>query len=143
MDDMDNKAIDTEGGGTTPESDAWLMMARDAHHQSTDWFDASMRQTIEKAMAHFSNRHAPGSKYYADSYKYRAKGFRPKTRSTVRRNEAAAAVAFFSTQDMVAITAENQSNKQQIFSAAVLGELLNYRLTDSVKWFQTVIGAYQ
>jgi hypothetical protein len=126
-----------------PQDDAWLTMARDAYVQSSDWFDASLRPSIEKALAHFSNRHAPGSKYYSDSYKFRAKGFRPKTRATIRRNEAAAAVAFFSTSDMVSVTAENSNDKSQVVSAAVLSELLNYRLDDSIPWFLTVIGAYQ
>lgn len=133
--------IDTEESDSSPNS--WLMSARDAYESSSTWFDASVRRTTEKAMAHFSNRHAPGSKYYSDQYKYRSKGFRPKTRATIRRNEAAAAIAFFSTQDMVAITPENQSDDAQVVSAAVLSELLNYRLTDSVPWFQTAIGAYQ
>lgn len=122
---------------------SWLMSARDAYESSSTWFDASVRRTTEKAMAHFSNRHAPGSKYYSDQYKYRSKGFRPKTRATIRRNEAAAAIAFFSTQDMVSITPENQSDDAQVVSAGVLTELLNYRLTDSIPWFQTAIGAYQ
>lgn len=122
---------------------SWLMSARDAYESSSTWFDASVRRTTEKAMAHFSNRHAPGSKYYSDQYKFRSKGFRPKTRATIRRNEAAAAIAFFSTQDMVSITPENQSDDAQVVSAGVLTELLNYRLTDSVPWFQTAIGAYQ
>ena len=126
-----------------PDHDEWLKMAADAYTQSSDWFDASMRVTVEKAMAHFANRHAPGSKYHAESYKYRSKGFRPKTRATIRRNEAAAAVAFFSTQDMVSVTAENQSDKEQVLSASLLSELLNYRLDDSIPWFTTVIGSYQ
>ena len=44
---------------------------------------------------------------------------------------------------MVAITAENQSNDEQVISAAVITELVNYRLTDSIPWFQLVVGAYQ
>jgi len=134
-------AVDT--APESPQSDTWLQMARDAHQQSTDWFDASLRPTIEKAMAHFANRHAPGSKYHTDSYKYRHKGFRPKTRSTIRRNEAAAAVAFFSTQDMVTIAAENEVDEGQLVTAQILGELLNYRLDDSIPWFLILIGAYQ
>lgn len=127
----------------TPDDDRWLKMARDAYTQSTDWFDVSLRPTTEKAMAHFGNRHPPGSKYHSDSYKFRSKSFRPKTRATIRRNEAAAAVAFFSTEDMVNVTAENSDDKNQVMSAIILSELLNYRLDDDIPWFQTVIGAYQ
>lgn len=129
--------------GATPASDKWLTMARDAYEQSTFWFDVSLRPTVEKAMAHFSNRHAPGSKYHSESYKYRSKGFRPKTRSTIRRNEAAAAVAFFSTQDMMSCVAENEADQASKMSAIVLSELINYRLDDSIPWFQLVVGGYQ
>lgn len=138
-----NENIDTEALEREASLNQWMMSARDAYESSTTWFDASVRRTIEKAMAHFSNRHAPGSKYYSDQYRYRSKGFRPKTRASIRRNEAAAAVAFFSTQDMVSITPENQADEAQVISAGVLTELLNYRLTDSIPWFQTAIGAYQ
>ena len=132
------------GKGDTPDDSVkWIAMARDAYTESTDWFDASLRQTIEKAMAHFANRHPPGSKYHSDSYKFRSKGFRPKTRSTIRRNEAAADVAFFSTKDLVYISAENDSDESQRATAAVLGELMNYRLDDTIPWFLTLIGAYQ
>ena len=123
--------------------DRWLSMAEDAFTQSTDWFDASIRASVEKSMAHFANRHAPGSKYHSPQYKFRAKGFRPKTRGTIRRNESAAAVAFFSTQDMVKITAQDETNDEQQVSAKLLTELLNYRLDDSIPWFRTLIGAYQ
>jgi hypothetical protein len=142
MDEMPQMDDELNQDATDP-LDSWLSMSRDAYVQSSDWFDASMRQTVEKALAHFGNRHAPGSKYHSDSYKFRAKGFRPKTRATIRRNEASAAIAFFSTQDMVEVTAENGSDKQQVLSASVLTELLNYRLDDSIPWFQTAIGSYQ
>ena len=125
------------------ERQNWVQMARDGYDQSSDWFDASLRPVIEKAMAHFNNRHAPGSKYHSDSYKYRHKGFRPKTRASIRRNEAAAAVAFFSTQDAVDITAEDAGNGRQVASATVLKEVLNQRLDDSIPWFLTLVGAYQ
>lgn len=126
-----------------PEDDRWLKMASDAFEQSTDWFDASMRSTVEKALAHFANRHAPGSKYHSEAYKYRSRSFRPKTRATIRRNEAAAAAAYFSTQDMVSVSAQNQADKAQVVSAAVLSELVNYRLDDTIKWFQVLVGGYQ
>lgn len=126
-----------------PDGDNWLTMARQAYEASTDWFNSSLRKTTEKALAHFANKHAPGSKYHSDSYKSRSRGFRPKTRATIRRNEAAAAVAFFSTQDLVSISAENESDPAQQLSARALSEIVGYRLEDSIPWFQTLIGAYQ
>lgn len=133
--------------GEAPTADealaSWLAMARDAHTESSNWFDVSLRPAIEKAIAHFQNRHASGSKYYTEQYRLRSKGFRPKTRSTIRRNEAAASVAFFATADCVSITAQNDSDQNQRLSAAITSELVNYRLEETIPWFQTLIGAYQ
>lgn len=121
----------------------WLGMARDAYESSTDYFDSSIRKGMEDSIAHFQNRHAAGSKYHSEAYKYRAKGFRPKTRAIVRQNEAAAAVALFSTQDVLHITPEDEGNQQQRISAEILQELVQYRLDHSVNWYQTALGAYQ
>ena len=121
----------------------WLEEARDAYQTSSDYFDSSIRGRIEKNQAHFAGRHAPGSKYHSDSYKHRSKGFRPKTRAVIRKNEAAAAVSFFSTQDAVSIEAEHPEDLVQKVSAELNHELLNYRLENTIPWFQTVVGAYQ
>ena len=128
---------------TPEEINEWLMMARDAFEQAEDYFDGGIRPKQETALAHFNNQHAPGSKYYSDSYKYRAKGFRPKSRSVVRKNEAAAAKAFFSTQDVVHVQAENDNDEAQQVSAQINHELINYRLENTIPWFQTCLGAYQ
>lgn len=123
--------------------DPWLKKARDAYRNSTDYFDSSIRKTIERNLAHFNNRHAPGSKYYTEAYKYRAKGFRPKTRSVVRKNEAQAAVALFSTSDAVYVAPENDADKAQVVSAEIVQQLLQYRLTNTIPWFQTAMGGCQ
>lgn len=121
----------------------WLKLARDAYETSETWFDASVRSDLERNIAHFQNRHAPGSKYYSDLYKYRAKGFRPKTRAVVRKNEALAANAFFATSNLVVIRAEDESNIVQRVSAEINQELLDYRLKKTMPWFTTLIGAIQ
>jgi len=136
------------GEGNVPQgdsdvSDEWLTKARDAFNTSDDWFDASIRKDTERNLAHFASRHAPNSKYHTDSYKYRARGFRPKTRSLVRNNEAAAANALFSTSDAVHVSAENDADEIQKVSAEINQELLNYRLENTIPWFQTALGAYQ
>jgi hypothetical protein len=123
--------------------DDWLSIARDAYETSTDFFDSSVRKKVEKNIAHFGNRHANGSKYGSDAYKYRAKGFRPKTRSVVRKNEAAAATAFFATQDAVSIRPELDNDVDQQLSAEIMHEIVNYRLETTIPWFPTLIGAYQ
>lgn len=134
----DGELEDTEGGVNT-----WLQVARDAFEQADSYFDSSIRSKLQNAQAHFNNKHVPGSKYYSDSYRFRAKGFRPKSRSIVRKNEAAAAKAFFSTSDVVHIQAENEDDEAQRVSAEIMHSLLNYRLTKNIPWFTTLIGAYQ
>ncbi len=134
-----NEETDSE----RPGHDPWLQMARDAFSQSDDYFEANMRSDIEANLAHFQGRHAPGSKYYTDQYKYRAKGFRPKTRSMERKKESAAAQALFSTSDAVNIKAERTSDEAHRVSAEINQELLQYRLENNIEWFLTAMGAYQ
>lgn len=119
----------------------WLTLARDAYTASTAYFDASIRQQIEADLRQSQGQHPTGSKYLAD--KGRSRLFRPKTRATIRKNEAQAAEAFFSTTDVVAISPENDNDPIQKASAAVMSELLQYRLTKSIPWFLTLVGAYQ
>jgi hypothetical protein len=133
----------SEDGGANEADEKWLKMATDAYRTSTDYMESSLKKQWEKNAAHFRSKHAPGSKYYSDSYKYRSKIFRPKTRSTTRRHEAAAAMAYFATPDATHISAEDEDNPQQVLAAAINKELLNYRLDRDVKWFQTLIAAYQ
>ena len=128
---------------TSTGSDYWLSLAKDAYTQSESYFDANIRRGMEKNIAHFNSDHAPGSKYFSESYKHRAKGFRSKTRATVRRNEAAAAKAMFSTSDAVSITAERGRDESQRTSAEINKALLNYRLKNTIPWFPIAMGAYQ
>jgi len=123
--------------------DFWLLIARDAYRESESYFDANIRSDLERNMSHFANRHAPGSKYFGATYKHRHKGFRPKTRAMVRRNEAAAAVAMFSTEDTVHIKAARSNHPAHRISAEVNQALLQYRLHETIPWYMTVIGAYQ
>ena len=122
----------------------WLELARDAFKTSDTYFNSSIRKQIEKNINMFNSRHAAGSKYNQPSYKYRSKIFRPKTRSSIRRHEAAAAAAYFSTKDVVVVTADNQADKMAVFGAEVGENLVNTRLQDpKLRWFQTCVGAYQ
>lgn len=134
-------------GTKTEESpkidDFWLLVARDAYREAESYFDANIRSDLERNMSHFANRHAPGSKYFGQSYKHRHKGFRPKTRSMVRRNEAAAAVSMFSTNDSVHIAAARSNHPAHRISADINQSLLQYRLDNTIPWYMTVIGAYQ
>jgi len=130
---------DTKKGSKDP----WLTLARDAYRTSTDYYEASVQKRVAMALAHFQGRHAPGSKYLGESFKFRPKGFRPKTRAVIRRGEAGAAIAFFSTQDVVHIAPEDDSNPQSRFASGLLSQLVNFRLDHSIPWFLTLVGAYQ
>jgi hypothetical protein len=87
--------------------------------------------------------HPNGSKYRTPAYLSRSRLFRPKTRSAVRQNEAAAVAAFFSTQDVVSISPESYNNPDAQISADLMMELVNYRLTKTLPWFKLCIGAFQ
>jgi hypothetical protein len=128
---------------STESGDEWMRRAQSAMTQSTDYLDSNYRRQLEKNLALFQSRHPPGSKYHGDSYKLRSRLFRPKTRSAVRKTEAAAAAAFFSNEDVVSVTAENDEDPQQQASAEINKELLQYRLTKTIPWFQIVMGGTQ
>ena len=136
-------AGDVNAAEGTIQEDEWLQLARDAYRTSSDYFDANIRKGVERNLAHFANRHAPGSKYYSEAYRFRAKGFRPKTRAVIRKNETAAAIALFSTSDVVSVQAEDDTDLVQRVSAQINQELLQYRLNNSIPWFLTAQGAYQ
>jgi hypothetical protein len=125
----------------TTENHDWLATAREAYDTSTTYFDASIRRQVESDIRQFQGQHPVGSKYLAETG--RSKLFRPKTRTTIRKNEAVAAEAFFTTTDVVAVSAQDDNDPSQQASAAIMQEILQYRLTKSIPWFLTVIGGYQ
>lgn len=126
-----------------PQESFWLQRARDAYSSGKNWFDTSIRKQVEMNLAHWRNQHAPGSKYFSEVYQKKSHMFRPRTRAMSRRTEAATAVAFFATSDLVNVSAANESLKEQVDAAEVHNQLLNYRLENSVPWFQTIIGGAQ
>ncbi len=120
-----------------------LQRARDAYAGSTNYFNANIRQQIERDLRQFQSRHGPESKYSSPDYKGRSRIYRPKTRGVIRKNEAQAAEAFFSTLDPVSISAQNEKDPLQQASAEVMQELIKHRLSKTVPWFQLAMGAYQ
>lgn len=121
----------------------YLQIAKDAYSASTTYVDANYRKKWEDAICMFQSRHPADSKYNTQAYQHRSKLFRPKSRSMVRKHEAATAEAFFSNIDTIATSAVDEDNKDQAASAALMKELLNYRLTKTIPWFLTVCGAMQ
>ncbi len=123
-----------------------VKLARAGYQASTNYFDSSIRSLIESDLRQAQSVHEPGSKYRSDAWKGRSKLFRPKTRVAIRKNEAMAAEAFFSTHDTITVAPEDDRDKQQAVGASMHQYLLQTRLTHPQKglpWFITVLGAYQ
>ena len=124
-------------------NEIFLKRAREAFTSSTSFFDTNYRKKIENSLRQFQSRHPIGSKYYSDSYKFRTRGFRPKTRSFVRANEAKGVIAFFSNRDLVNVEPMNPDNPLQVASAELNKELLFHRLTHNIPWFQLCMAGIQ
>lgn len=138
--------MDMTDNGREPVAPApvdWLGLARSAYDTSTTWFDASVRRDIEQDIRQFQSRHPMGSKYGSEAYAARSRLFRPKTRTAIRKNEAVAAEAFFSTQDVVSVSPHDDSDPLQQAAAELMQQVLQWRLTKSIPWFMIVCGAYQ
>jgi uncharacterized small protein (DUF1192 family) len=125
------------------ESNVWLDLASDAYTTSTTYLDAYLRPEWERAIRQWQGKHAVGSKYLSDAWQKRSCVFRPKTRAAVRKNEAAAAAAFFSTQDVVEIKPVDDSDPINLMAGEIMQGMVNFRLTKTIPWFLTLIGAYQ
>lgn len=123
--------------------DIWLKRAAEFYSVSTTYLDSNYRGKWEDSLRLFQSKHPQGSKYLTSAYKYRSKGFRPKTRANVRNMEAAAAAAFFANQDIVDIAPQRPGDPQQQASAEIWKEVLQYRLTKTIPWFLTVVGGIQ
>ena len=144
VDTTETRQSDSASMDETKKDVNHLQLSRDAYNNSTNYYNANLRRQWERNIANFMSRHPGGSKYRSPAYLSRSKIFRPKTRSAIRQNEAAAVAAFFSTQDVVSITAEDYNNEEATMSANLLMELVNYRLTgSSIPWFKIVIGSFQ
>jgi hypothetical protein len=123
-------------------------IGREIWDASTNWLNSGRRARWNDSLRAFQSLHPSGSKYLSGDYRFRSTMFRPKTRSMVRRDEAATAAAFFSNEDVVSITAADDDDPKQKASAEILKALLQYRLADgdeenTIPWFLTLIGARQ
>lgn len=115
----------------------------ECYESSTNWLNQGRRVRWNDSLRAFNSQHPQGSKYLSREYAYRSTLYRPKTRTMVRRDEAATAAAFFSNEDAVSIQPGDPDDVAQVASAAVLQELLQYRLTHTIPWFLTLVGARQ
>jgi hypothetical protein len=130
-------------GGKAAGQSQWMKLARDAYSRSTNYFENNYRKRWEDNLRMFQSKHPRDSKYQSDNYKYRSRMFRPKTRSVIRKNEATAALAFFSNPDVTSIDPANQDSMEQVAGSVIMKELLQYRLTKTIPWFLMVVGGFQ
>jgi hypothetical protein len=124
-----------------------LDLVTQAENQGSDFLTAMIQTARERSYKAYRNEHGQGSKYFSPRFRNRSRIFKPKTRSAVRKNNAAAAAALFSSADVVLVTAQDESNAFQRASADLKKEILAYRLDrhgpHAIPWFQTSIGAHQ
>ena len=123
--------------------DFWLRIAREAYEDSSDWADTNLREQWDKSLSLFNSQHPPGSKYNTAAYEKRSRFFRPKTRTAVRNLQSAMAVAFFTNEDVVSVQPRNPNDLEQVAAAAVSQSIMQYRLTNTIPWFQTMSAALQ
>ncbi len=136
--------LDDDGAPpTTLAPDEAVAIAREAYDTSTNWISASRRARWSDSLKAFNGIHPAGSKYLSREYSGRSNLYRPKTRAMVRKGEASTATAFFSNEDVLSVKADDDDDPRQQASAEVLKALIQYRLTKTIPWFQTVIGARQ
>lgn len=140
---IDDAVVDTTNEAVAPPVTDWLKLSRDAFTASSTYFDAFVRPAIEEGIRQFNSQHATGSKYLTEQYRLKSKIFRPMTRKAIRKHEASAARALFSTEDVVSVRPVDDNNELHRAAAAVFGFLLQHRLTRSIPWFLTAMGAYQ
>ena len=127
----------------TPKENEWIRIARQIYEGSTDYLDANLRFQWEKSLSLFNGRHPPASKYNTTAYEKRSKFFRPKTRIAIRNLQAAMSVAFFTNEDVVSIEPANPNDQIQSAAAVVAQSIMQYRLTNTIPWFQTMVAALQ
>ena len=125
------------------EASFWTALAQSNFDTARYYQDASLTVQWERNADHFNNRHFRRSAYNTRLYKGRSRLFRPLTRASERASSAQAAAALFSNIEIVDIQPENQNDPAQMLSARIIKAVLTYRLTKSIKWYLTCMGAWQ
>jgi hypothetical protein len=121
----------------------FLKLAQEAYEASTTYVEQNFRADWDYSLRAFRSEHASGSKYNSTEFQHRSRLYRPKTRAIIRKNEAAAAMALFSNMEIVNLAAENPDDLMSVAGATALKEVVEYRLSRTIKTFPLVIGAFQ
>src|SRR5258706_4723995 len=121
----------------------YLALAKEAFEASSIFVDANYRKDWDYSLRAFRNEHAAGSKYLSEDFKARSRIFPPYTRSIVRKNEAAGAVALFSNMEVVNLSPGNPDDRMSVASCEAMKEIVEYRLSHTIPWFQVCMGGIQ
>lgn len=121
----------------------WVKRTQEAFDNSTEYVDQNCRADWDYSLRAFRNEHAAGSKYLSEEYKARSRLFPPKTRSIIRKNEAAGAVALFSNMEIVDLQPANPDDPMSLAARDAMKEILEYRLTRTLPTFQIAMGGIQ
>ena len=121
----------------------YLKLAQEAFEASSTFMDANWRPDWDYSIKAFRNEHASGSKYLSPEYASRSRLVSPKTRSIIRKNEAAGAVALFSNMDVVNLEPGNPDEMLSVASTAAMKAVLEYRLTKTIPTFEIAMGGIQ
>lgn len=122
--------------------DDFLSLSRQSYNNSETYFNAAHRNRVIDAMARYNSEHPKGSKYHNPAFEKRSKLFRPKTRATVRKREAAMVLAMFGSSDIVNVSA-TKGDAQSSYDASIQEALLNYRLQNDDRYYKLIIGGTQ
>jgi hypothetical protein len=124
-----------------------LALMKSAYRQGKEYQQTILQPLWTGAYNSFNNKHLTDSKYNQVRYRGRSRLFRPKTRSAARKKQAEAAAALFSSAEVIIVDAPNPADEKQAASAAVVKELLTYRLSRSndhsgIPWFMISMGSH-
>ena len=141
--DPKNRPPTSQSQTADTDNDPWLSLAQKAFWNSTTYAESNLQKMWEDSLRAFNNQHPNDSKYTNTAYDKRSRLYRPKIRTIIRKNEAAAAAAFFSNMDYTSIEPYDVSDKKKAAGAEVMKEVLQYRLDNDIHWFHNVLGGLQ
>jgi hypothetical protein len=130
-------------GGSEPDDAYWLQLAQSNYITGKDYQEAALTEQWEKNADHFNSKHFRRSAYNSRMSKGRSSIFRPLSRAAERSSSAQAAAAFFSNMEIIDVEPENKNDPEQMFSAKVVKKMVEYYLDKKIKWYLTLMGAWQ
>jgi hypothetical protein len=130
-------------GGSKDDDSYWLLLAQSNYSTGKDYQQAALTNQWEKNADHFNSKHYRNSAYNSRMSKGRSSIFRPLSRAAERSSSAQAAAAFFSNMEIIDVEPENKNDPEQLFAAKVIKKMVEYYLGKKIKWYLTVMGAWQ